>query len=82
MSVSTRISLFALWIVSLFIVGTLVSAQTQNRRDPAPVISGADIGFRPEGWRGAARTGTFVVRINGEWVDAVDVITTKRVTTP
>jgi len=46
------------------------------------VISGNDIGFRPEGWRGAARTGTFVVRINGEWVDAVDTISAKRVTTP
>jgi hypothetical protein len=82
MSLSTRLGLFVLWVVSLAIVGTLVSAQTQTRRDPAPVISGGDIGFRPEGWRGSARTGTFVVRINGEWVDAVDAITAKKVTTP
>jgi hypothetical protein len=77
MSVSSRIGLFVLWVVSLVVVGTLVSAQVQSRRDPAPVISGSDIGFRPEGWRGAARTGTFVVRINGEWVDAVDTMTVK-----
>ena len=30
----------------------------------------SDLGFRPDGWRGNARTGRFVVRINGEWVDA------------
>lgn len=80
MSASSRIGLFVLWVVSLLVVGTLVSAQPQSRRDPAPVITGNDIGFRPEGWRGTARTGTFVVRINGEWVDAVDVVTVKRTT--
>ena len=82
MSVSSRIGLFVLWIVSLIVVGTLVSAQAPSRRDPAPILSGGDIGFRPEGWRGTARTGTFVVRINGEWVDAVDVMTVKKATTP
>ncbi len=82
MSARSRIALFVLWMASLVVVGTFVSAQAQSRRDPAPVISGSDVGFRPEGWRGTARTGTFVVRINGEWVDAVDLITAKRVTTP
>jgi hypothetical protein len=81
MSVSLRIGLFMLWVVSLIVVGTLVSAQAPTRRDPALVISGSDIGFRPDGWRGTARTGTFVVRINGEWVDAVDVMTVKKATT-
>lgn len=82
MSISSRIGLFVLWVVSLVIVGTFVSAAAQARRDPAPVISGSDIGFRPEGWRGDARTGMFVVRIDGKWVDAVDALVTKRVTTP
>jgi len=81
MSVTSRIALFVLWVVSLVIVSTLVSAQAPARHDPAPVISGGDIGFRPEGWRGNARTGTFVVRINGEWVDAVDAMTVKKATT-
>ena len=63
-----RIAFVLLWLASLAIVGTLASAQT--RRDPGAVISGADIGFRPDGWNGKARTGTWVVKINGEWVEA------------
>jgi len=57
-----------LWLASLAVVGAVASAQT--RRDPGAVMSGADIGFRPEGWNGKARTGTWMVRINGEWVEA------------
>jgi len=63
-----RIGLFLLWLASLAIVGAVASAQT--RRDAGAVISGADIGFRPDGWNGKARTGTWLVRINGEWVEA------------
>jgi hypothetical protein len=63
-----RLGLFLLWLASLAIVGAVASAQT--RRDPGAVISGADIGFRPDGWNGKARTSTWVVRINGEWVEA------------
>jgi len=63
-----RIGFVLLWLASLGIVGALAAAQT--RRDPAAIISGADIGFRPEGWNGRARTGTWMVRINGEWVEA------------
>ena len=49
---------------------TPTPAQTPD----APVIlSGADLGFRVEGWHGDTRTGTFVVRINGEWVEARSV---------
>jgi hypothetical protein len=61
-----------LWIGSLALVGAIAAAQTRpTRADAAPVISGADIGFKPEGWDGSARTGKFVVRINGKWVEAV-----------
>lgn len=63
-----RFSVVLLWLASLVLTGILASAQTG--RDASPVISGADIGFRPEGWNGKARTGTWVVRINGEWVAA------------
>ena len=72
MSLESRLTFIALWVVSILVVGVLVSAQT--RRDPNPVLSGADIGFRPEGWKGNARTGTFMVRINGEWVEALDAV--------
>jgi hypothetical protein len=69
MTLQARIVMGLLWIVSLVVVGSIATAQT--RREAVPVISGADIGFRPDGWQGKARTGTWVVKINGEWVEAV-----------
>jgi hypothetical protein len=66
--VARRFTVIVLWLASLAITGFLASAQT--RRDPAAIVSGNDIGFRPEGWNGKARTGTWMVRINGEWVEA------------
>ncbi len=78
MSLRSRLTFVILWVVSIAVVGALVSAQT--RREASPVISGADIGFRPEGWKGKARTGTFVVRIDGEWVEAQDTIKTVPIT--
>ena len=81
MSLKSRLMFIALWTVSVVVVGVLVSAQAQTRREPNPVISGADIGFRPEGWKGTARTGTFMVRINGEWVEAQGAFKTVPATT-
>ncbi len=69
MSWRARIAMALLWIGSIVVVGAIATAQT--RRDPAPVISGADIGFKPEGWEGNARTGKLVIRINGQWVEAI-----------
>ena len=81
MTVRTRIVVAVLWIASLALVVSFASAQVrlgqfpnQNRTAGAPepvVISGSDIGFRPEGWQGKARTGTWVVKIDGQWVEAV-----------
>jgi hypothetical protein len=51
-----RFSVVLLWLASLVLTGILASAQP--RREPAAVISGGDIGFRPEGLNGKARTGT------------------------
>ena len=79
MSLKSRLTFVALWVASIVVVGVLVSAQAQTRREANAVISGADIGFRPEGWKGEARTGTFVVRINGEWVEAIDAMKIVRV---
>ena len=85
MSLRGRLIFACIWILSLAVVASLASAQGLQRPAPpsgrftpeaAPVISGADLGFRPEGWQGKARTGTFVVRINGEWVDAVSAVKT------
>ena len=74
MSLRSRLTFVLVWVVSIAVVAGLVSAQT--RREPSPIISGADIGFRPEGWKGNARTGTFMVRIDGEWVEAKDALKT------
>ena len=78
MSLKSRVMFVALWTLAVFVVGMVISGQAQTRREPDPVISGADFGFRPDGWKGKARTGTFVVRINGEWVEAVDAVKTLR----
>jgi hypothetical protein len=75
-----RVLVAFLWIASLVVAGAVAAAQT-TRRDPAAVISGGDIGFRPEGWNGKARTGTWLVRINGEWVEAQGVFKTVPATT-
>jgi hypothetical protein len=79
MTINSRWIIVLLWLVSLVAVGTAIAAQT--RRDAGAVISGDNIGFRPEGWNGKARTGTFVVKVNGEWVDAQSVMKTVPATT-
>jgi hypothetical protein len=72
MATSSRVIFALLWFASLIVVGAATAAQT--RREAGAVIAGENIGFRPEGWNGRARTGTFVVKINGEWVDAQSVM--------
>jgi len=82
MELRGRVLLVFLWIAMVVLIGAISSAQSrQMRPDTAPVISGADIGFRPDGWHGKARTGTFVVRINGEWVEAIPGATVRPATT-
>ena len=83
MSLRAKAVLFVLWALSLGVVARVTSAQTQQRPDfglTPGIITGADLGFRPDGWRGKARTGRFVVRINGEWVDAVESIAARPAT--
>jgi hypothetical protein len=79
MSARLRLLVAGLWIASLIGAGAVAAAQA--RRDAAAVISGSDIGFRPEGWNGKARTGTWLVRINGEWVEAQGAFKTVPATT-
>ena len=80
MSAKSRFIVAVLWLISLAVTSAVVAAQT-SRREPAAVISGNDIGFRPEGWNGKARTGTWLVRINGEWVEAQGAFKTVPATT-
>lgn len=80
MTLRTRLVVAAVWIGSLALVGSVASAQV-HRAEAGAVISGTDIGFRPEGWNGAARSGTWVVRINGQWVETAGVPKIAPVTT-
>jgi hypothetical protein len=79
MTARARYIVALLWLISLVVTGAVAAAQT-GRRDAAAIISGSDIGFRPEGWNGKARTGTWLVRINGEWVEAQGAFKTATVT--
>ena len=66
-----RIALIFVWALSLIIVGAFAHAQAPPQRGTTPtIISGGDVGFRVQRQEGNRVTGTFVVRINGEWVVA------------
>lgn len=48
-----------------------VTAQVVAPRPVPPVVlSGADVGFRVEAYRGTTPVGRFVVRVDGQWVEA------------
>jgi hypothetical protein len=60
-----------LWIASLFAVASIATAQLRGTTPVPPrIISGPDIGFRIEGQQGNIPVGKFVVRIDGQWVEA------------
>jgi hypothetical protein len=68
-----RLTLIVVWALSLIIVGAFAHAQTPPQRGTTPpptIISGGDLGFRVARQSGDHVTGTFVVRINGEWIVA------------
>jgi hypothetical protein len=44
-------------------------AQSQNTPASPNILSGNDIGFRVDGYRGRNPVGTLVVRVNGQWVE-------------
>ena len=75
MTIRARILIAVLWVGSLLAVGVAVHAQSQAkefRRLPEPkVMTGGDIGFRVDGVYGDMPTGTIVIRVNGQWVEAM-----------
>ena len=73
MSIRTVLSLTCLWVVSLFMVASVVKAQVFEMPRPLPearVVSGPDFGFRIEGDQRGTPIGTLVVRIDGKWIEA------------
>jgi hypothetical protein len=75
MTIRGRILIGVLWIGSLLAVGAVTYAQSQARelrRLPEPkVMTGGDIGFRVDGLYGDMPTGNVVIRVNGQWVEAM-----------
>ena len=70
MSVRTRV-VVAAWLASLVAVGTVARGQT-FAFTPLPevmIMSGEDIGFRVEGWRGSVPAGRLVIRVDEQWVE-------------
>jgi hypothetical protein len=64
-----RLVLF--WLLSLVVVGLVAStlARAQSRLSDARIVSGDDVGFRVDGMgHHGSPTGTFVIRINGDWL--------------
>jgi hypothetical protein len=58
-------------IVMVGFVGGWVSAQSIAVVPVTPtVLSGDNIGFRIEGYRGSVAVGTLVVKVDGQWIDA------------
>jgi hypothetical protein len=72
MSLRKRIVLAVVWIASLLATGLWAHAQSRIPAVPPPtppvIISGSDVGFRIERQSGNVVVGTWVVRINGQWV--------------
>lgn len=72
-----RLSLIGLfWALSLAMTAVW-TARAQEGHKPVPpktapglIITSENLGFRLEGRRGGVATGTLLVRIDGEWVEA------------
>ena len=66
------------------LVGAALHAQqpsVRNQRPQATIVSGSDIGFRIEGRKGNAAVGTWMVKVDGEWVEAQSALVAKPLTT-
>jgi hypothetical protein len=86
MSARTALIVGVLWLASLAAVAATTREQArQTVPPPEPkidtqvqvqdqrILSGADIGFRLEGWDRNTPTGTLVIRLNGRWVEPTTV---------
>jgi len=75
------IAVAVVWLVTLVATGLWTNAQSNPRVIPSPrqapdenviptIISGADIGFRVEGWsKDGTPIGRIVVHQEGKWLD-------------
>jgi hypothetical protein len=68
------LALATLVLAALMAVGSGLLAQVQVPPSvtPAPnqiVLSGSDVGFRVDTWKGNVPVGRWVVRVDGRWVE-------------
>ena len=73
MSVRTMLSLTVLWVLSLFVVASVVKAQVFEPAHPLPeprIVSGPNVGFRIEAEQNGTPLGKIVVRVDGKWIEA------------
>jgi len=54
-------------VASAWIAAQSIGAQ---KVDKPIILSGSDVGFRVEAWRGSTPVGQLVVRVDGKWVEA------------
>jgi len=82
-------------LVAILVLGTAFAAgrwthaqaPSPAQAPPAPpqaqaanIVSGSDIGFRVDQFKGRTPVGTWVVRVNGQWVEPDSNVTMKRLT--
>jgi hypothetical protein len=71
MSVRTWLGVGLLWVISLFAIGSIVTAQIPGVKPVTPkVLAGPDVGFRVEATEGDRVVGQIVVKVNDRWVEA------------
>ena len=66
------LALATLLLAALMAVGGGLLAQAPLPLTPAPsqtVLSGSDVGFRVDRWKGNVPIGRWVVRVDGRWVE-------------
>ena len=62
----------AIAAIAVVVGATAVAlAQGQRAQDDSKILSGSDLGFRFERMDGNRAAGTFMVKINGQWIEAV-----------
>ena len=64
-----RLRYVAATVIAVLAFTAWITAQALAVRPvPPKVMTGSDLGFRVEGLRGNTPVGSFVVKVNGEWV--------------
>ena len=82
MSARAAIILGVLWCASLVAVASAREQSVQVVPLEPKIISGGDIGFRIDSMQGNVPIGTFVIRLNGKWVEPRSTMKPMRVLPP